>query len=182
MREELVFKVKDRAAVEAEAFLKSLCKGGERTLIIKQDDVISKVREVELMSKTKDRVVEAEAFLKSLCEGGERILIVKQDGVISEIRGKVECSCTAEWITLKMPGCRCHVHVARAELAKAAFVVRAKAEGQMSYSVEIKSQAGALLLKIYFPAASDEPAVAQYERLRALYGEEVVFSGGPDGS
>lgn len=135
------------------------------------------------MSKVKDReTVEAEVFLKSLCEGGDRILIVKQDGVISEIRGKVECSYTAEWITLKMPGCRCHVHVARAALAKAAFVVRTKAEGQMSYSVEIKSRAGALLLKIYFPAASDEPAAVPYERLRALYGEEVVFSGGLNGS
>jgi len=133
------------------------------------------------MSNIKDRL-EAAVFLKSLCDGGERILIVKQDGVISEIRGEVECSYTAEWITLKMPGCRCHVHVARAELATAAFVMRAKAEGRMSYSVEIKSRAGASLLKIYFPAAPDEPGVAAYERLKALYGEEVVLSRGPDGA
>jgi putative heme iron utilization protein len=130
------------------------------------------------MTNTKDRTVEAEVFLQSLCAGSERILIVKQDGVISEIRGKVECSYTEEWITLKMPDCRCHIHLARAELARATFVVRAKAEGRMSYCVEIKSQEGVQLLKVYFPGACDEPVVTSYESLKTQYGEEVVFSRG----
>jgi hypothetical protein len=46
----------------------------------------------------------------------------------------------------------------------------------------MKSKEGSLLLKVYFPGASDEPVVASYERLKTLYGEDVVFSREADGA
>lgn len=130
------------------------------------------------MPKTQDKSVEDEAFLMQICGGGERIFILKQEGVISEIRGKAEFSCKEDWITLKMPGCRCHLHIARSRLAKASFVSQTKAEGQVSRSVELRDEGGRALLKVYFPAASDNSQAVEYDRLKELYGEEIVLSRG----